>query len=78
AAAAPAGGDAGGGAGGGRGGMGGMMGAPMGGAGAGGQGGGQERTSNYRIDGGLFDGSESPQAITGTIGDDPPAVRYDK
>ncbi|GAA1207488.1 hypothetical protein GCM10009675_28700 [Prauserella alba] len=58
--------------------MGGMMGAPMGGAGAGGQGGGQERTSNYRIDGGLFDGSESPQAITGTIGDDPPAVRYDK
>ncbi|MCR3719795.1 MULTISPECIES: WXG100 family type VII secretion target [Prauserella salsuginis group] len=79
AAAAPSGGDAGGGAGGGRGGMGGgMMGAPMGGAGAGGQGGGQERTSSYRIDGGLFDGSESPQAITGTIGDDPPAVRYDK
>ncbi|GAA1244408.1 hypothetical protein GCM10009676_32740 [Prauserella halophila] len=83
AAAAPSGGEAGGAGGsgtGGRAGMGGgMMGAPMGGAGAGGQGGGGEaRTSSYRIDGGLFDGSESPQAITGTIGDDPPAVRYDK
>lgn len=80
AAAAPSGGEAGGGAGGGGRGMGGgMMGAPMGGAGAGGQGGGdQPRTSNYRIDGGLFDGSESLQAITGTIGDDPPSVRYDK
>ena len=82
AAPAPGGAPAAAGASGGGGGMmgGGMMGAPMGAAGAGaGQGGEQNRSASYRIDGQLFDGSETPKAISGTIGEErQPPVKYDK
>jgi len=54
--------------------MGGMMGG-MGGAGGGGGGDDQERTSSFRIDGGLFDTTDAPGRISGSLDDETIEVR---